>query len=68
MRSILSHYQGPEIRREGPTGTVTEASKDTCPGALKVEFAEGKSILLYSKSLSYHQLMLTRDLCLYPNL
>ena len=46
MRSILSNCQGAEVWREGLTGVVSEASKDTCPGALKVEFAESKLILL----------------------
>ena len=49
MRSILSNCQGAEVWREGSTGVVSEASKDTCPGALKVEFAEGKPILLILK-------------------
>ncbi len=49
MRSILSNCQGAEVWRDGRTGVVSEASKDTCPSALKVEFAEGKSILLVLK-------------------
>lgn len=49
LRSILSNCQGAEVWREGYTGVVSEASKDTCPSAFKVEFAEGKSILLVSK-------------------
>ena len=66
MRSILSNCQGPEVWREGPPGVISEASKDTCPGTLKVEFAEGKSILMVLMFSTY-QLMFTRDLCLYPN-
>lgn len=53
MRSILSNCQGSEVRREGSTGVVSEASKDTCSGALEVEFAEGKSILLVLKFWNY---------------
>ena len=66
MRSILSNCQGREVWREGPPGVISEASKDTCAGTLEVEFAEGKSILMALMFLNY-QLMLTRDLCLYPN-
>ena len=49
MRSILSNCQGAEVWREGCTGFISKASKDTCPSALKVEFADGKLIILVLK-------------------
>ncbi len=54
MRSILSTCQGAQVWREGSTGVVSEPSEDTCPSALKVEFAKGKSILLVLKFSIYH--------------
>ena len=68
MRSILSNCQGAEVWREALTGVVSEASKDTCPGALKVEFAESKSTFIGIELLDTSQLTLTRDLCLCPSL